>query len=276
MEDLTEIVKHRLGLTVDALLPVTESFSSSVLHFMCKDKSYVFKKLFTPEKAVREAHWLTVHRNNTLVPRLIDIDTEQGWILIEALPGRVIQAIEDLDASMVGHIGQAVAGLHTQLAHDFDGYATWHELLFGNMERYAACLEGDDLDLAKRAINRFKENLSQIPNSSQAVTVHFDLRPGNILHADQHITGIIDLESMRGGHPSMDFFKLWDEVWTLRPELMQPMLEGYGAVLPEVEDWPTLMKFYRAYHGLGGLAWCAKRQDLQSPFAMKNREFMVS
>ncbi|WP_196160278.1 phosphotransferase enzyme family protein [Reinekea sp. G2M2-21] len=275
MEALVEIVEQHLGLNVDTLLPVTESFSSSVLHFMSGGKPYVMKKLFTSAKAVREAHWLTIHSDNHLTPNLIEVDTEQGWILIEARPGRVIQSVEDLDDSQAAQIGQAVASLHTKPADNFDCFGSWHELLFGNMERYAGYLDGEDLDLAKLALRRFNDNLRQIPDSTQAVTVHFDLRPGNILQEGREITGIIDLESMRGGHPSMDFFKLWDEVWTLRPELMQPMLDGYGSTLPEVEDWPSLMKLYRAYHGLGGLAWCAQRNQLDSPFAVKNREFIL-
>jgi aminoglycoside phosphotransferase (APT) family kinase protein len=51
-----------------------------------------------------------------------------------------------------------------------------------------------------------------VPQSDEPCLVHFDLRPGNVLVRDGRLVGIIDFESCRGGHASMDFFKLWQQV----------------------------------------------------------------
>lgn len=63
--------------------------------------------------------------------------------------------------------------------------------------------------------------------------MHFEVRPGNILVRDRHLVGIIDFESCRGGHPSMDFFKLWQQVPNGLPEIVA----GYLGTVATPEPW---------------------------------------
>ena len=274
LDELRTVVKEQLKWDIEAEWPVTESYSSTVLHFQAAGEKYILKKLFTTEKALREATWLQAHAQNPLVPKLLQRNQDEGWILLRALAGEVIQSVETITPRIAEQIGRALAQLHKVKGEDFDGFSSWHELLRGNMDRYASHMQGQDTRLASQAISFLERNFESIPNSIAAVAVHFDLRPGNVLVESGAVSGVIDFESMRGGHASMDFFKMWDEVWKVRPELMKPMLDGYGNTLPDVDDWNYLMSLYQVYHGLAGLAWCSQRQHLDSDFAARNRAFI--
>ncbi len=98
--------------------------------------------------------------------------------------------------------------LHQAPAESFDGLTSWHELLIANADRYVATIGAEDGGLAQRGRAALEFHIDEVPISDRPCLVHFDLRPGNILVREGALAGIIDFESCRGGHASMDFFKL--------------------------------------------------------------------
>ncbi|ASP37844.1 hypothetical protein CHH28_03765 [Bacterioplanes sanyensis] len=276
---LIDLVYHLFQLTVDELLPIGESFASEVIRFRSGDKHYVLKRPFTLDKAQREFHWLEKLAHLSFVPDAYGFaeQEDQGYILMASLPGMPLSNFSDASCDQLQRIGQDMRQLHDVAADDFDGYDSWHRLLKANVERYIATIDGPQRELAQQAVDQFITALQQLPDSHHASAVHFDLRAGNILFEQNRYSAIIDFEAMRGGHPSMDFFKFLASPSDLSDTQLDNLLQGYGAVdwLHSSEQLRAMVNQYQIYHGLAGLAWCSSRQIASGDFYQRCVRFLL-
>jgi aminoglycoside phosphotransferase (APT) family kinase protein len=279
-DDLGEAARSDFGLDVVTRLPVSESFSSSVLSFIAGDgRHYVLKRHWARNKAEREASALRALAAHTDVPALLATSEHDGTLtlLIKGLDGTPWTDVAHTPVELLRHLGRSMALLHQARAESFEGMDSWHAQLRANADRYLASIGDDDRALAERAHGMLGRHLVDVPESDDPRLVHFDLRPGNVLVRDRRLVGIIDFESCRGGHPSMDFFKLWQQVDPYVPSGLSEILHGYRTVDSSADAWaePTalrrLMQVYAVYHGLGGLAWCHIRDDFRGDFPAVNR-----
>jgi len=261
-------------------LPITESFSSSVLSFIAVDgRHYVLKQHWARNKAEREASALRALDEHPHVPALLATSEcdDTLTLLIEGLDATPWANVDTSPPELLGQLGRAMALLHRTPADSFDGLESWHGLLVANADRYVASIGADDIALAELARDILHQYLVEVPSSFEACLVHFDLRPGNVLVRDGRLVGIIDFEACRGGHPSMDFFKLWQQVDPHVPGGLSEILRGYRDGAEPTEPWTEpgslrrLMQIYAAYHGLAGLAWCHSRDDFRGDFPFVNR-----
>jgi len=274
--DLIEAAKSVFGLRVSRLRPVTESFSSQVLRFVdTRGDQYVLKQPWSTSKALRELDALRRLEGHPYTPSLLGYEEYKGkhLFLMRGLDGEPMQAAE-VTESLGYAIGEAMHILHAHPYADFDGATTWRTLLRRNAKLYRDAIGKGDQRKAERACTQLLDLLGEVPEALHAVMTHFDLRPGNLLVRDGCLIGLIDFEACRGGHPSMDFFKLWEELWQHHPRTRAWILSGYGdeAWMTEVE---RLMGIYSLYHGLAGLAWCYRREQLDSPFLVRNRRLLA-
>ncbi|MEX1363307.1 MAG: aminoglycoside phosphotransferase family protein [Nannocystaceae bacterium] len=284
MHPLAEIAASAFGRTPQTELPVTDSFGSEVLRFVDADgHQYVVKRPWSRPKAVKEARALTRLVDHPRVPRLLGVHErgEHAYLLLEGLEATPWSDIEGASEELVREVGRAVRKIHDLPEESFEGRPRWHALLGSNAHRYRELVRTRPADarLAADALDLLQDQLTHVPNSNEAVLVHFDLRPGNILVHDGRLVGIIDFESCRGGHPSMDLFKIWQQVWARRPVTRDWFMAGYtrdddAAGWAHSTDLDRLMQTYALYHGLAGLAWCEKRGQIDGPFATVNRELI--
>jgi aminoglycoside phosphotransferase (APT) family kinase protein len=279
-EALEQIARAEFGLEVAMRLPVTESFSSSVLSFVADDhRHYVLKQHWARNKAEREATALTALAEHPDVPSLLATSDRGGTLtlLIEGRDGVPWEHVGDAQPALLQRLGRSIGQVHRTAAASFDGQPTWHSLLVGNADRYVTMIGGDDGELATQAHTVLERHLGEVPDSDRPQLVHFDLRPGNVLVRDGQLVAIIDFEACRGGHPSMDFFKLWQQVAPRVTGGLTEVLGGYAETAAAAEPWmepaalDRLMRIYAAYHGLAGLAWCHDRREVTSEFAAVNR-----
>lgn len=276
MDDLERTARFDFGIQVAARLPITESFSSTVMSFIGSDhRHYVLKQHWARSKAEREVSALRALAGHTEVPALLATSEHDGTLtlLIEGLAGAPWVDVGDASPELLGEVGRSMARMHSVAAESFDGMESWHELLSSNADRYVASISAEDIGLATRARDVLDRHLGEVPTSETPRLVHFDLRPGNILVSDGQLVGIIDFEACRGGHPSMDFFKLWQQV----PGGLAEIVEGYCEVVEPPGRWAdpdslhALMHIYAAYHGLAGLGWCHARGNFGGDFPAVNR-----
>lgn len=292
MERLREMAEQIWGLRVHRTLPVTESFGSDVLLFDASDGNrYVIKNSFNPSKGQREIDALTALASHEWVATLIDhrLVADEMYLLIEGLDGTPWTSIKGTSHEFLKAVGAAVRDVHEIRYGSFDVCDTWHDLLRCNADRYHDVIGNKDSELAGKARALFERHLPEVPDSTEPVLVQFDLRPGNILTKGDEFVALIDFESARGGHPSMDFFKFWQQVHPFVPAAMDALLAGYQRSnhLQESEgdldaDWMSmdhlgrLMNIYSIYHGLAGLAWCYTRDDFTGHFPDTNRALILA
>lgn len=272
-KSLIKAAQSVFGLEVSQLRPVTESFSSQVLRFIdTRGEHYVLKQPWSTSKALRELDALRRLEGHPYTPSLLGHQEHEGKLLLlmRGLDGEPMRAC-DVTEPLGRAIGEATRMLHAQPHPDFDGAATWRELLRRNAARYCGDIGKADQSLAERVHPCFLRHLDEVPEATHAAMTHFDLRPGNLLVRDGHLVGLIDFEACRGGHPSMDFFKLWEELWQPNPRSRAWILAGYGKDKEWTAEVERLMQIYSLYHGLAGLAWCYLREQLEGPFVARNR-----
>lgn len=289
---LQDVAENFWRLTIVEMLPVAESFGSDVLLFDADDgRRYAIKNSFSPSTGQREIDALTALASHTHVPNLIDHQTIDGemYLLIEGLDGTPWSSIKGTSEEFLKSVGVAIGNVHQVPFGTFDGCTTWHGLLQHNADRYQGNIGADDESLAVHARAALDIHMNEIPDSTDPVLVQFDLRPGNILTKDGDFVALIDFESARGGHPSMDFFKFWHQVQPLIPTVLDTIMAGYTkaheykAASSDLDrSWMTpeslhrLMTIYSLYHGLAGLSWCYTRDDFSGNFPGTNRELISS
>lgn len=281
MHPLAEIAASAFGCTPQTELPVTDSFGSDVLRFRDVDgHQYVVKRPWSKSKAFNEARALTRLVEHPRVPRLLGVHEqgEHAYLLLEGLDAMPWADVEGASEELVVDVGRAVRAIHAHSEESFEAESSWHALLRANAIRYRDQVQtrAADADLAADALDLLRKQLVHVPDGCDAVLVHFDLRPGNVLLNHGRLVGIIDFESCRGGHPSMDLFKIWQQVWLPRPVTRAWFLTGYIEGGRSVDwlrdtDLDRLMQAYALYHGLAGLAWCEKRNQVDTEFARVNR-----
>ena len=285
MDELRSVALTKFGLEIDVELPISESFSSAVLLFIATDgRRYVIKRPWAANKAEREAAALRALSNHPGVPDLLGIATEDGatYLLIEGIDATPWVDIGDASPDLLRDLGRSIGLIHSVPAESFDGEANWHELLIANADRYVESVGGPDHATAAQARYILGRHLHEVPVADNACLIHFDLRPGNVLVRDGQLVGVIDFESCRGGHGSMDMFKLWQQVAPFVPGGMTEILAGYVDSGIAVEPWmeaaqlDRLMSIYSAYHGLAGLSWCYSRNDFGGSFPDVNRNLIAA
>ncbi len=275
MISLERAARERFGRRPISRLPIAESFSASVFRFLDADgHKYVLKRHGTLRKARQEIRALRLLARLESVPRLLDVHEDEGYgeLLMTGLDASPWTDIAGTSDRFMRELGRALRELHAVGDASFDGHLSWHALLSANIDRYVELVAGPDAALVDRARRAFVDRFDEIPRSTSASLIHLDLRPGNILASEGRFVAIIDFEAARGGHPSMDLFKLWDQVFSVIPSARGWLLDGYGAAewLADL-DLERLMQIYGLYHGVAGLAWCAKRGQGEGEFASRNR-----
>lgn len=280
MDELEGLARSGFGLTVAERLPVHESHSSQVLSFLADDgRHYVLKRPWAANKAWREAAALLALDAHPDVPELLGI-SEHGDVpvlLIEGLDGVPWDDVGASSTAMLRRLGRSMGELHATPAESFDGEASWHALLRANLDRFVDTVGRRDVALVEQARELFVGRLDEVPDTDRAVRVHFDLRPGNVLVREGTFVGLIDFESCRGGHPSLDFFKLAQQVAPYVDGGLSDVLAGYHERTDGAAPWADeavlapLLQIYALYHGTAGLAWCHARDDFSGDFPDVNR-----
>lgn len=270
-----------LGLEIQRVMPVTDSFSSSVLSFVTTKGQHLILKLpWSRVKAEREMHALRLLRDHPFVPNVVDsIEIDGELILVmQGLDGDPWQESRELSPKSLDAIGLAMAQMHEVTVEDFSGRATWASFLQENAREYGERITGKDNDLAQKAVQILSEHVNICDESGKAHLVHFDLRPGNVLVRNSNFVGIIDFESWRGGHASMDFFKFWEHFTRTGHKGFDSICKAYRESVPVADNWmyvdgvEPLMKLYSAYHGIAGLSWCYTRNNFEGDFPARNRD----
>lgn len=281
---IQESISH-FKLNIARVDPVAESYSSVVrLLTLESGECLVLKIPFIQRKLFRELAALQRLKGNLPVPEVVDYwireDENPGALLLSLLPGKVISG--KVTPALAYGMGVLLGSLHAQ---ELDRYGdvfetseepsldwwTLHKHTF--QKWHHLCIDVMPEDLINQALDRYDILYSKLPEPCSPSWVHRDYRPGNVLIQAEHITGLIDFESARGGSGDMDFVKIKQQVWDRWPETKEPFLQGYASIQP-LPDFENAMPFYELSNAFGGIAWCVKRSKIDDPFFVENMKML--
>lgn len=236
---------------------------------------------FHMERSVMEA----AHKAGIPVPEVLDLLNVQGpgppIMLISHVAGAPLEAAADLNqeeqATMALAVGRTLAMIHSldigtgygNLDSNLRGSATSLEDWFVKeflpvAERVAAGLSDDDAAAAglRRALDVITDNRHLLARDD-AVLLHGDYRPGNLLFNGTTLAGVIDWEAAKRGPEALDF-GWWD--WATRhsgqPFTATALIEGYLQVRPlDISSLDELRRVTLARISIGHLDWALRSGD---------------
>ncbi|KMK92401.1 phosphotransferase family protein [Rossellomorea marisflavi] len=262
----------KVNLKAASVKEVPESFSSTVYNVKLVTGETVFLKIpRSVQKLSLEREMLERFKGHLPVPEVVAFH-EDGFLVLEALDG--VPATGMVSEKLAWKIGELLARLHTIRVgpEDYGGavrdeFSRWTEFLPAQFYSFAEDAKKVlDPELFDLALVRFEEMRKELPPPDGPSFIHMDFRPGNILVRDDHVTGLIDFESVRIGSTELDFTKIERDVCQRFPGTREAFEDGYRSVRPLI-DLDRVLPFYRMTDAFNSTGWC-QRMGLE-----KNRDF---
>lgn len=265
---LEKIIDY-FNLDIRSVEDVKDSFSSSVTACHLADGDIVYIKIpFSSLKLQRELEAYEVLSEHVSTPRLIDYwsgdDQCVGALLLSALNGSPLSTDSTPDtAFQVGMLHAKMHAIHPDesrhvrsIANEFPNWSQFIEHQFYSFAEDVKQVL--DPQLYRRALNQFEKMRQGLPAPDGPSFVHMDFRPANIIVDGQHISGVIDFESVRFGSTEVDFTKLYRDYLSHDETLYLAYREGYNSIRPLI-DLDRVLPFYRFTDAFNSIGWCQRR-----------------
>ena len=265
---LEKIIDY-FNLDIRSVEDVKDSFSSSVTACHLADGDIVYIKIpFSFLKLQRELEAYEVLSEHVSTPRLIDYwsgdDQCVGALLLSALNGSPLSTDSTPDtAFQVGMLHAKMHAIHPDesrhvrsIANEFPNWSQFIEHQFYSFAEDVKQVL--DPQLYRRALNQFEKMRQGLPAPDGPSFVHMDFRPANIIVDGQHISGVIDFESVRFGSTEVDFTKLYRDYLSHDETLYLAYREGYNSIRPLI-DLDRVLPFYRFTDAFNSIGWCQRR-----------------
>ncbi len=262
----------KVNLKAASVKEVPESFSSTVYNVNLVTGETVFLKIPRSVQKFRlEKEMLERFKGHLPVPEIVACH-EDGVLVLEALEGAPATGV--VSEKLAWEIGELLARLHA-IPVDPEAYggavrdefSRWSEFLPAQFYSFAEDAKKVlEPELFERSLRRFEDLKKELPPPDGPSFIHMDFRPGNILVRDDHVTGIIDFESVRIGSTELDFTKIERDVCQRFPGTRQAFEDGYRSVRTLI-DLDRVLPFYRMTDAFNSIGW-SQRMGLE-----KNRDF---
>ncbi|MDP5275780.1 phosphotransferase [Chengkuizengella axinellae] len=273
-QTLNKIIK-KMNLKVLQIDSVPESYSSIVSKLLLtKGEKVILKISHNKRKYHREMNTLKLLKGTLNVPHLLDtFEDEEYVMLLSYIDGLPPQGA--INRKLAFEFGENLAKIHS-VSLDYYGdinqtntednkKVLWADVI---NEHFTLWIEDTESYLDRKLHNKcvkfINEKMKLLTKNVNPVVCHYDFRPGNILVQDDHVVGVIDFESSRGGQAEVDFTQMKKYVWERYEGTEESFLSGYKSVrsLPDLEN---LLPFYEFYNAFGSIAWAIRRGYFNSP-----------
>ncbi|WP_096271096.1 phosphotransferase family protein [Paucisalibacillus globulus] len=262
-------VLKQFRLQVLSLNEVDESFSSTVYKCQLLNGRNVYIKIpYSKLKWQRELEAYEILKDRVATPVLLDVwsgDEEcPGAFLLSELRGVTLST--NVSTSVAYQVGVLQASIHTirppkdrELTGIKDEYSNWSNFIERQFNSFAKDVK-DVIDerLFEQAIEKFDNMKRQLPSPDGPSFVHMDFRPANILIDGDHVSGVIDFESVRFGSTEIDFTKLYRDFLSFDNTYYHAYQEGYKSIRP-LMDLEVVLPFYQFTDAFNSIGWCKRR-----------------
>lgn len=200
---MTRWVESTLGIDVESSEVLLGGMSSEMRRFVLRDESAVVVRHITdrdwlaqdPDLIRREAQALKLLAGSAVpVPRLIASEPEAGLLAMSMMPGVVHHTSRQLESRTVALAGLAAAVAQVDLPDDH-GLPTWPPWA---PTKPAPPAWGDS-GLWDECIAAYATEQPPLPDN--AVLLHRDFHPLNVLWSGPAVAGLVDWVNACVGHP---------------------------------------------------------------------------
>lgn len=262
-------VIEQLGLRVYSMNEVEDSHSSTVYKCTLHNGENIFLKIpYTKLKYQRELEAYELLKGRIATPELLDVWTGDeecpGAFLLSELKGKPLTT--DATPTAAFQVGVLQATLHgiqppekkmlTVIQNEFPNWSSFIEEQFYSFAEDVK--EVVDEQLYNQAIEKYEATKQHIPSSDGPSFIHMDFRPANIIVDGDSVSGMIDFESVRFGSTEIDFTKLYRDLLSFNPTLLNAFKEGYRSVRPLI-DLDIILPFYLFTDAFNSVGWCKRR-----------------
>lgn len=267
MNDHIEIYRRRLNLK-HAVFSKIEHADAMVAYVyevnIPSGEKFILKMSPKDEHFYREVHFLRELVGSLPVPHIVDlIEPEKGIagaILMQYIPGSLIEK-ENLTTRLAYEIGLNLAKIHLNKVEGYGDLLCQLELSSNPKKHWfkkfeesvGECHDHLPANLIKQAYKCVEDNIHLIDLADGPCIVHRDYRPGNIMHDQGKLNGILDWASARAGFAQEDFQALSQQEFSDNPEVNAAFLKGYANLrpVPQYKQMMSLLRLSRACATVG-------------------------
>ncbi len=259
----SELVKREriIAGEVNEVYDVTTESNQKVIVRISRQGSQNFE---TEERVIRLALMAGVPAPKVLLIEQISSGSENPTFCVEEkIEGKPLTSlINTLESgvlkSIISESGGILSKIHSITVDNFghlDGtvsFKTWQDYIFSIEERRAKIIAAGkqvkiESGLIDKAFRLLREN-KQMFQIQKPKLLHGDFSPKHLLVKDNHITGVIDFESAKGGDPVRDF--AWLNFFYGDSFPIDWVIAGYDNKDLFDKNFDIKMKLYRLHLGL--------------------------
>jgi aminoglycoside phosphotransferase (APT) family kinase protein len=210
-------IASTLGSAIRAAIPAAWGFKNETWDVLLSDDRGIIVQIFRDrEDATHRVNTMRSlqHLTDLPIPRVIavSLDTARMWAAYARLEGESgyqhagSELADEAWPSMAEGMGSVVRSLQLVPIARLDLPDLWArpEALAEAAYRWAAEIESFYSSTTKRAVTRLIDAAANTLGSFIPVVCHGDFGPQNVLFSGTTVTGLLDLEDVRLGHPLLD------------------------------------------------------------------------
>jgi aminoglycoside phosphotransferase (APT) family kinase protein len=251
LSEVNEVAEREFGEEPDSVEEIVGGVMNKTLRLKYGEESYILQI-----NESTEAHEMENNLNcfqyfqdsEVPVPQIVTEEVREYdsslYIIVEDLKAETLN--EDITPEKTRDSGKYLAYIHSSQSFDKAGWWEWEDgepevigfpddslkgRIEDNLEDNLEYFREEGIDWLVEVSERFLDDyLGLIPTNFEAVFVHHDYNPGNILVEDGEIVGILDFDYAHSSHGQRDLVKAANNFWIRGKVDRENIYEGYREV----------------------------------------------
>jgi aminoglycoside phosphotransferase (APT) family kinase protein len=266
LSEVNEVAEREFGEQPDAVDEIVGGVMNKTLRLKYGEGSYILQV-----NGSTEAHEMENNLNcfqyfqdsKVPVPQTVTEEVREydssHYIIVEDFKTETLN--EDITPEKTRDAGRYLAYIHNSQSFDKAGWWEWEDRkpkvigfpddslkgrIEDNLEDNLEYFREEDIDWLVDVSERFlDEYIELIPTDFEAVFVHHDYNPGNILVEDGAIVGVLDFDYAHSSHGQRDLVKAANNFWIRGNVDREHIYEGYREVRKLDESFNQNEPLYR-------------------------------
>jgi len=204
----------------------------------------------------------TVPVPETVTDEIREIEGDR-YVIVEKIDGK--SGEKDISPDKTGNAGKTLAEIHSFTQFEREGWIEFEgndqritefrekslkRKKLSELEEKIEVFEEKGLEELAESLEAFIEEYGEIfPENFEAVLVHDDFTPDNVIFLEEEVNGVIDMDYAYSGLDVRNVVKSANAFWMHDPvtewDVRETFYEGYRRERPLPEDFEPLEMFFR-------------------------------